>query len=205
MTWKAVDAAETFKNREKMMEMLIKAAVVFLSRSENLSDDMMTRGVEMIADIVKVDKFSVWRNSTMPDGLRTSQIYRWNREFGAVPPIPSLQNVSYSKFAMPLEEVFEKGESLNYRVSLLPDNSILKQHGVKSAFITPIFVGNALWGLVLFADSRSEHHFDDISVEMMRSAAFLVANTVIRTEMEREIRDENKLNRVMFEDRKSTR
>ena len=199
MTRKADEAVEAFKNRERMMEMLIKTASVFLSRSESLSDDMMALGVGLIADMVHVDKFSVWRNSAMPDGLYASQIYRWNRDSGTSPLIPALQNVAYSRFALPLEEAFGQGESLNCHVSLLPENSMLRQHQIKSAFITPILAGSILWGFVIFADSRSEHHFDDNSADMMRSAAFLVANTVIRTEMEREILDEYELNRVMFE------
>jgi len=199
MTQKADEAVEAFKNREKIMEMLIKTAFVFLSRSESSSDENMALGVELIADMVHVDKFSVWRNSVMPDGLYTSQIYRWNRESGTAPLIPSLQNVPYSRFALPLEETFEQGEALNCRACLLPENSMLKQHGIKSAFITPIFAGSVLWGFVIFADSRNEHHFDNISTEIMRSAAFLVANTVMRTELERVIHDENELNRVMFE------
>ena len=199
MARKAEEAVEAFKNRERMMEMLVKTATVFLSRSESLTDNMMTMGVGLIADMVNVNKFSVWRNSTMPDGLCASQIYRWERNTGTTPPLPSLQNVPYSRFALHMEEAFEQNESLNCRVSLLPEDSIMRQHGVKSAFITPIFTGSIPWGFAIFADSRSEHHFDDNSTDMMRSAAFLVANTVIRTEMEREIHDEYELNRVMFD------
>ena len=200
MTWKADEAMEAFKNRERMMEMLVKTATVFLSRSERLSDDMMTLGVGLIADMVNVDKFSVWRNSVTPAGLYASQIYRWDKELGGTAtPMPTLQNVPYSRFAMPLEERFSQGESVNCHVSLLPEHSMMRQHGIESAFITPIFSGNTLWGFVFFADTRCEHHFDNNCAEMMRSAAFLVANTVIRTEMERAIHDENELNRVMFE------
>jgi len=200
MTWKADEAMEAFNNREKMMEMLIKIATIFLSRSERLSDDMMALGVSLITDMVKVNKFSVWRNFSMPDGLYASQIYRWDKESGGTTePMPELQYVPYSRFALPLEDFFSQGESVNCHVSLLPEPSILRNYGIESAFITPIFSSNALWGFVFFADTRCEHHFDNHCADMMRSAAFLVANTVIRTEMEHEIYDENELNRVMFE------
>jgi len=200
MTQKADTAVETFKSRERMMEMLVKIAAVFLSRSKSLSDDNMTLGVGLIADIVKIDQFSVWRNLSMPDGLYASQIYRWDKESGGTTePMPDFQNVPYTRFTLPLQDFFSQGESVSSRASLLPENSIMKQLGIESAFITPVFSGSILWGFVLFADTQCECHFDCNCTDMIRSAAFLVANTVIRTEMEQAIYEENKLNSAMFD------
>ena len=194
------DFEKPAKSREKMLETLIKTAIVFLSRSETLADNMMTAGVSLIADMVKIDKFSVWRNFTLPDGLRASQIYHWNRESDdSTIPLSSVQNVAYNRFASRLEEFFLLGESINCPVSLFPETSVLKSFDIKSAFITPIFINNALWGFVIFADCQHERRFDEVSVEMMRSAAFFIANTVIRSEIEREVADENEFNRVLFE------
>jgi len=191
---------ETPHNREKKLEMLVKAAIVFLSRSEKLSDDMMTVGGWLIADMVNVDRFSVWRNFTMPDGLHASQIYRWDREMGGTTSqLPMAQDVAYSQFGLPLEEIFAYGDSANSPISLLPEDSVFKSSGFKSLFFTPILVNNVLWGFVLFGDSLHEHYFDDVTAEMMRSAAFLVANAVIHNEMERELADRNEFNRIMFD------
>ena len=199
ITQRAEDTLYAFQHREKMMETLVKTAVVFLSRSKDLSDDMMSAGVGLIAEMLKIDRLSVWYNFMMPDGLHASQIFRWNSELGGtVPPHTALQRIPYSRFSPRLQEILEQGESAHWPSSLLPETAMLKLFGVKSAYLTPVFVGNVLWGFVLFADSRVERQFDDVNAEMMRSAAFLIANTVIRAEMEREITDENELNRVMF-------
>jgi signal transduction histidine kinase/DNA-binding response OmpR family regulator/PAS domain-containing protein len=73
---------------------------------------------------------------------------------------------------------------------------MLKSFGIKSAFITPIFINNNFWGFVLFEDREEERYFDRDSIEMMRSAAFLCVNTIIRADMEREIEDANEFNRA---------
>ncbi|MCL2624985.1 MAG: diguanylate cyclase [Planctomycetaceae bacterium] len=191
---------EAIYSREKKLETLVKAAIIFLSRSEQLSDDMMTVGGWLIADMVNVDRFSVWRNFSMPDGLHASQIYRWDKEMGGTTAqLPAAEDVAYSQFGLPLEEVFSYGDSANSTVSSLPEYSILKSSGAKSIFITPILVNNVLWGFVLFGDSHREHLFDDVTAEMMRSAAFLVAHAVIQNEMERELIDRNEFNRIMFD------
>jgi diguanylate cyclase (GGDEF)-like protein len=76
---------------------------------------------------------------------------------------------------------------------------MLHSSGVKSVFLSPILSGNVLWGFVCFTDHHRERHFDNESAEMMRSAAFFIANAIIRAEMEREIIEKNELNHVMFD------
>ena len=194
------EAMHELEHREKMMETLVKTAIIFFSRSETLSDEMMKAGVRLIADLINIDRLSVWRNSTKPDGLYGSQIYRWDKNSDEVlSPDPMFQDINYAKFSLPLEKIFLQGEAVNTPVSLLPKTSMLHSLGVKSVFLAPILSGNALWGFVCFTDFHHERHFDNDSAEMMRSAAFFIANTIIRNEMEREIIEKNELNHVMFD------
>ncbi|MDR2952041.1 MAG: response regulator, partial [Treponema sp.] len=71
--------------------------------------------------------------------------------------------------------------------------------GCISAFVTPLFINNAFWGFALLEDRKSERFFEDDSGEMMRSAAFLCANTVMRADMEREIANADEFNRAMLD------
>ncbi|MCL2266898.1 MAG: PAS domain S-box protein, partial [Treponema sp.] len=56
-----------------------------------------------------------------------------------------------------------------------------------SVFITPVFIKGSFWGFVIFSDDHSERYFDDESIEMLKTAAFLCANAIMRAEMEREL------------------
>ncbi|MCL2244437.1 MAG: response regulator [Treponema sp.] len=199
-TQNAAGAINSLKRRERMANMLNKIAVTFLSYSEKIFEDMMNSGVGLITDAANLDRVSVWRNTKNDDGLYASQIYRWDRESGGTTdPTQGLADLAYSKFAPRWEELFARGESINSPVRLLPEAELLKSFKIVSAFISPVFINKTIWGFVLFEDRRSERFFEDDSTELMRSAAFLCANTVIRYEMERGIATANEFNRATLE------
>ena len=193
------------ENRGKMLETLfgmLREATQFFSQSKNLSDDQMLAGVGVIADTLCIDRLSIWRNSTKSGVLCASQIYRWDRatDNTALTTLlfPAIRNVSYSRFMPELEEFFADGKSVGCLVNELPETSVLRVSDIKAAFFSPIFIHNKLWGFALFGDTNTEHVFDDDDQEMMRSAAFVITHTVIRSEMEREIADKNEFSRTMI-------
>jgi len=175
--------------------MLNKMAVTFLSQSQESFEAMMTEGVRLIADTIDIDRMSVWRNFTKPDGLHTSQIYRWDKESGGTTvPTAVLEDVTYTKFAPSWEGILSGGKTINGPIGILPkgETEMLKSFGVVSLFVTPIFINNAFWGFVLFEDRQDERYFEEELAEIMRSAAFLCANTVIRADDLRHIKETSK-------------
>jgi signal transduction histidine kinase/DNA-binding response OmpR family regulator/PAS domain-containing protein len=200
MTNSAQEAIDALKRREKISNTLNRVAVVFLSQSEESFEDTMTAGVKEIADMFDLDRFSLWRNSTLPDGLYGSQIYRWDRDSGGTTmPTKGLESLSYARHVPTWEKIFAQGEIINSPVRLLPEAALLQSFGVVSAFIVPVFVNNILWGFALLEDRHSERFFDEDSAEIMRSAAFLCANSVIRAEMERKVASANEFTRAVLD------
>ena len=184
---------------------LNKMAVTFLSQSDESFEAMMTEGVSLITNVMDLDRVSIWRNSTQPDGLHTSQIYRWDKESGGTTaPTPGLEDVTYSNLAPRWAELLKDGSTINGPINKLPEQeaAMLKSFGVVSVFVTPIFINKAFWGFVLFEDRVKDRYFDDDLTEIMRSAAFLCANTVIRADMEKKISSVNKQNRIALEELK---
>ena len=182
--------------------MLNKMAVTFLSQSRESFEAMMTEGINLIAGMIDIDRMSIWRNIKKPDGLHTSQIYRWDKESGGTTnPTEFFADVKYSKLAPSWENILSKGEAVNGPVSVLPENEamMLKSFGVVSLYVTPIFINNAFWGFVLFEDRTKERYYDDNLTEIMRSAALLCTNTVIRAEMEQKIASVNIFNRATLD------
>jgi CheY-like chemotaxis protein/PAS domain-containing protein len=200
MELSAKKAIKTLKRREKMLDTLNKAAVMFLSQNEKTFEDTMTTSVKKIADVFDLDRFSIWRNLNRPDALHVSQIYRWDREAGGTTkPTKGLEDITYAQLAPRWENLFASGEYINSPISLLPEAEMLKSFGCVSAFITPIYINNAVWGFALLEDRRKERFFEEDSIEMMRSAILLCANTVIRADMERTIANANEFNRVIID------
>jgi signal transduction histidine kinase/CheY-like chemotaxis protein len=196
----AEDAIKALIRREKMLDTLNRAAVIFLSQSGKTFKDTMTASVKEIADVFSLDRLSIWRHIKRPDAMHVSQIYRWDREAGGTTePTKGLEDVTYAQLAPRWEKLFASGESINSPTKLLPEAAMLKSFGCVSAFITPIYINNTVWGFALLEDRHTERFFEEDSVEMMRSAILLCANTVIRADMEREIADANQFNRVILD------
>jgi len=196
----AKKAIVSLKRREKMADTLNRAAVIFLSNSKEKFEETMTAGVREIADVFDLDRFSIWRNYVMPDDLYVSQIYRWDRKSGGTTiPTKGLENVTYKQFAPRWADLLASGETINSPVSLLPEAEMLRSFGSVTVFVTPLFFNKTFWGFALLEDRRNERFFEEDSVDMMRSAAFLCANTVIRSEMERTIVDVNEFNRAVLD------
>jgi len=185
----AVNAVEALKRREEMEAALNRAAVKFLSRSEKTFEDIMTAGVKEIADVLNLDRFSLLRN-LQPSGNSSpgGQIYRWNRESGGTTaPVKGLESFKPEQYVPSWRKIFTSGGTINGPVSQMPEAEVLKSFGLVSICVTPVFINSNFWGIAFFEDIQTERYFEKDSVEIMRLAAFLCANTVIRADMEREI------------------
>ena len=171
---------EILKSHEKMIDTLNKASIIFLSQDRDSFESMMTAGLQLIVDVLDLDRISVWRNTMMTDGLHANRIYQWDKQSGGTALMsPEFADILYSRYIPRWEGLLSGGESINSPVSLLPEASILKSFGIVSLFVTPLVRDNLFWGFVIFEDRRIIRYFDENSAEMMRSAALICANTVI--------------------------
>jgi signal transduction histidine kinase/DNA-binding response OmpR family regulator/PAS domain-containing protein len=198
----ANQAMEALRRRENIATTLNNMAVLFLSRSGGSFESMMTEGVRLIADMIDLDRMTVWRNFNMPDGLYSSQIYRWEKKSGGTTiPTAGLENVAYYKYVPSWENILKDGGIINGPSRLQPEReaAVLKNLGTVSVFVTPIFINSDFWGMVIYEDLYKERYFEEEFTETMCSAAFLCANTVMRYDMENRIASVNEFNRAMLD------
>ncbi|MCL2721975.1 MAG: response regulator [Treponema sp.] len=195
------EAVEALNRSKKMAEALNKTAAVFLSSNADTFENMMSTGMGIIANAADLDRLNLWRNYSTKEGLFASQIYRWDRAAGGTTePTPELKSVSYSVIAPQWEKIFKNNNSVNSPVKDITGNEgiMMNAYGAKSVFVTPIFIKGGFWGFLLYSDHHNERHFDDCCTEMMKSAAFLCANAVIRAEMEKEINSIHNINETVL-------
>jgi len=177
----ASEAIRALERKKELTDTLNRAAILFLSQSRDNFEETMTEGIGLIADIAGLDRISVFHNSVSDNRLCATQIYRWDRVVGGTTkPNAGLDCIAYSKLAPRWETLLANGGIVNSPVGLLPEAAMLKSFGVVSAYIQPVFMKKVFWGFVLFEDRNNERYFESDIAEMMRSAAFLCVNTVIR-------------------------
>jgi len=165
-------------------------------------NDLMTEEIGFLAEIIDIDRLSVWRNSVRSNGLYSSQIYRWDKASGGITePLDDLADISFGRNFPGWGKILSENGVINGPVCLMPeeDAALLKKFGVVSAFIAPIFINDVFWGAVLFTDHRNERFFEDTQAKLMRSAAFLFASAVVREELEKEITEANEFRRILFD------
>jgi signal transduction histidine kinase/DNA-binding response OmpR family regulator/PAS domain-containing protein len=183
-----IDALKALQHSKKMTDTLNKTAIMFLAQHEESFEDMMTAGLKLIADVLELDRISVWRNFKRPDCLHVSQIYRWDRKSGGTTmPKAEFEDISSIKLVPRWEGLLSSGQIINSPVSLLPEADVLKSFGNKSLFVVPVFIDNFFWGAVFFEDCKIERYFDNAAADIMRSTSHLCATAILRAEMEREI------------------
>ncbi|MDR1735825.1 MAG: diguanylate cyclase [Oscillospiraceae bacterium] len=193
-------AREALESREKMLGALVQAALVLFSQNEDNFLDTMTAGVNIIADIMGIDRMSVSRYDENTDGLYASQIYLWNREKDSANTIPGFINNPYIKQNPRWRDILSSGECVNGPVSLMPEARAIKQFGCLSVLAVPVFVGGAFWGFVLFEDLKEEREFTNNEADILRMAGIMFANTVMHNETAAKIRLADKqLKRMMQE------
>ncbi|MDR0219813.1 MAG: response regulator [Lachnospiraceae bacterium] len=165
------------RKHERMLSFLNEAALSFLAQiDEKNFNETMTTGVGQVAEMAELDRISLFQNSTTPEGVCLSQVYRWDKvSGGTTQPTAGLENLPYNKVAPSWEARFAAGECLNSPVHLLPpDLAIFKSFNCKSVFVTPISFGGQPWGFVLFEDRQRERFFTGAEADLMHSAGVMM-------------------------------
>ncbi len=191
---------ETLQYREKMFNSLNQAAIIILSHQEDAFGKAMTEGIGLISGIAGFGRMSVFRNSAEPDGLHTSQIYRWAEDFGgSTETLNSLKDLIYANFAPRWESILAAGDCINGPVRPMPENNMLKPFACRSILAVPVFSDSSFWGFVIFENLWEEKTFSGYEVDMLRSASFMLASAVIHNENAKKIREGDEHRSLMLE------
>jgi PAS domain S-box-containing protein len=196
----AILTREALVKREKMLDALNRAAFILLSRRVLSFNEMMDEGINIISGIVDIDRMSVFRNTTKPDGVYMSQVYRWSKNHGGTTqPLERLIEIPYSELFLDSERLLPKGTFLNGPVDDIPFAPALKQFGCVSVYSVPVYSEGMLWGYTFFENLRVKKTFNDYEADMLRSAGFMLSNAVIRNEEARIIRETDEHIRLMID------
>jgi PAS domain S-box-containing protein len=189
---------ETLERREKILSAINEMAVTLLSHEEKTFDEVMSRGIKPIAGVIGIDRVAVYK-LLAKDPPVLGQIYLWGgktipleKDMSIVPKLPSTDRWLGTLL---------KGDCINANANEVPDDEkeFLNHYGAKAVFFVPIFTRGEFWGIITLEDHTNYRYFEEDCLDLMRSAAHLCANALVRNANERELAEQNELNSLMFE------
>ena len=168
---------------------LNKALEIFFSYAERTVDEVLSHGLRPVADAADMDRIIVFRILEEERNI-AGEIYRWDRIAGGTAPVDeALKRLPIGTAVERWLARVSKDACISLRRSEFTEDeaAFLVPRGVRSILIVPVFTKSAFWGVVTFHDNRNERDFDGDCTQMLRSAARLCVDTLIRDEMEHEI------------------
>lgn len=131
-----------------------------------------------------VSRIYVFRNHVDDGDLLASQVAEWTNT-GVEPQIdnPELQNVPYEAAGMGRwASELAAGRTLAGTIDEFPpsEQDLLRPQGILSLVVTPITVAGTPWGFIGFDDCEVSRHWSAAELDILRTAADLVAGAIDR-------------------------
>ncbi|MDR0307032.1 MAG: response regulator [Chitinispirillales bacterium] len=174
-----------YERRSAIVAALNKTIEIFLSYSEEMFEELMTKGLQPIADAAELDRIGVYRYKNMIWDMGLEQVYRWDRELGGTTKVVENANISYqNKAAAGWFKILSTGNYINTCASEMSEDqlSFTDAFDVKSIMIVPIFTQGELWGIVTLQNHKRDRRFDKECIDLLLSSAYMCANAIIREE-----------------------
>ncbi|MDR1674363.1 MAG: response regulator, partial [Oscillospiraceae bacterium] len=165
---------------------------ILLQTSLDTFDIDIVNAIGILGQMIDVDRVTVWKNFSDMDGkLYCCRINEWSAPESEFLSDAVLVYETYYEETLPeWLEILSKKECVNGPVKSLSENekNILLPQKTVSVLVVPIFLKNKFWGYLSFDDCQRERVFTEDEKSILTSVSELVADALIRNEMEEELR-----------------
>ncbi len=180
------EANKIIGHREKMLRALYEMAFILLSHNDTLFDNILSASLKPIANAINIDKITIYKYVYTDTDKYIEPSYRWKKKEGEfilvdekmkiLPDIPLTRKWLSS---------LEKGIDINIHIGIMSEDekNFFSTFGTKSILMTPVFIKGELWGTINFSDHINERLFDEVSIDMMHSAAHLLTDAILREQL----------------------
>jgi PAS domain S-box-containing protein len=195
------DIIQTHKALERrvlMMDTLNKTLEVFCNHNEKTFDEVLETGLRPIADLMEVERITVYRYMETDGEKILKQMYRWEKEI----------KLKQKNFGLLRDHNVFSGwvntlrgnNCVNQRVCDMTEAeaAFVNTYGIKSILMVPVFLRGELWGSVNFQDHTKTRLFDRESIDLMRAVANTCGSGIIRAEAEQQAAAAHEFNRIIF-------
>ena len=132
--------------------------------------------LDLIGTAASVDRVFIWKNHKREDGrLYSSQIFEWSPSAEPFHDNPLVKDVSFDDTVPYWLETMQKGLCVNAFTRNTPgqEREQLRQRGVVSVLMVPIFLQDEFWGFIGFDDCFTEREFLSIEENVLRICGFM--------------------------------
>ena len=185
-------AHDDIKHRDLLLCAANNVSSVLFEPDLGCFEDSLWKSMEIMAEAVGVDRICIWKNCNDRSRLHFSLNYEWeNGSFRSDAEKGSLAPDLWFDEHPAFNKMILKGNCINSLVSDLPpaERAQLAPRNIISLFAVPVLLQNKLWGYVSFDNCKREYLFTDSEVLILRSVSRMLAHSVIRNEMTRNILD----------------
>ncbi|MCL1820409.1 MAG: ATP-binding protein [Oscillospiraceae bacterium] len=181
---------EEIERRDILLSAANQASGMLLrSEMADFTDDLHAC-MGMLADTVGVDRISIWKNFVENDQLHYyNQVFEWAGGTGFPEDDVTHNSVKeprcYDLIVPTWEEILSRGECINRRINDMPpyERPHFTKQGIKSVFVSPVFIENQFWGFVGYDNYHQERDFTENEQMIMNSTGIMIANALLRNEM----------------------
>ena len=182
---------EAIERQGRLLNVANQMAGALLQPEMGNIDDELVRCLGMIGSAVGADRSSMWINSVRDGRLYCTQTYEWIENAESQINKEITIETSYDDAIPGWEAILSKGDCIN---SFVKDMSPAEQEqlsvqGIKSLCVTPIFVRGQFWGYMGFDHCHESRLLDEAEIDILRSCGLMIANTIVRHEMLREMQE----------------
>jgi len=177
---------DTTGRREKMLRALNEMAFILLSHNDNEFDNILSASLKPVADAVSLDRIVIYKYVHTAIDRYIVQSYCWEKkEEGFIPIDERMKMLPDIPVTENWVSSLEKGMDIhiNTETTSVDEKLFLNIFGIKSILMTPVFIKDELWGSITYQDHTNERLFDEVSIDMMHSAANLLVNAIMREQL----------------------
>ncbi|MDR2925085.1 MAG: GAF domain-containing protein [Azoarcus sp.] len=187
--------------RDNLLRTVNVAASILLNTTDDENiENVLEESMKRLGQSIDVDRVQLWRNEMVDDTLFFVLNYEWKSDFSKnLTPVSVGMRFPYN--AMPgWKEKFLRGESINSSFSALSpvEQNLFEPYSIKSIVISPLFINDCFWGFFCFNDCRRERHFLEDEVNILCSAALMMATAVERGAQAASVREAHKRIRLLI-------
>ena len=165
--------------RTKMTAALNESIKILCFHEEKIFSQILTKGLFPVADAMNINSIVIYHQIKIDEEKHYKQMYRWDRDEGGITN-RSLIHLPNNKAVTGWIKILEQNIFINRRISEMSEDeaAFLNPFGVKSILMIPVFAHGEFWGCVFFQDHKKERRFDENSIDLIQSAAYICAKTI---------------------------
>jgi len=170
--------------QHKLVSLVNNVAVLLLESDAWDYKQTISKGMEMIARHIIVDRISVWQNHGKEDGnLHYKLVCSWANK--GLPDLDADSDFAYKDIMPNWEVLFNKGGYVNDIIDNLtePEKTSMSLFKIQSIIAFPIFLKDQFWGYISFDDYETKRVFPDTELSILRSWGLLAVGAIQRGEI----------------------